>query len=126
MEMQHNSNAITLRQRLHGQQHPIMRPVCPDELRFDIVYLSVPFELRDEAVERYALARRGSLLAARGARVVDQDVAHRARGEGEEVGAVVPLRAGLAQVQVELADDIGGVRWILLRPVPILLWGRLF
>ena len=42
-------------------------------------------------------------------RVIDQDVPHHARGRGEEVGAVLPVRIRLVrETQIRLIDQRGG------------------
>jgi hypothetical protein len=66
----------------------------------------------DAVVERdrplAAAATGGAALAG----VIDQDLAHRARGDGEDVGAVAPLRplVRALEPEVRLGDEVGGAQ----------------
>src|SRR5690625_2879272 len=63
-----------------------------------------------EAVEAEVGLRAAALLGGARPRVIDEDEAHRARGQREEVGAVLPRRARLVyQLEVGLVDERGGV-----------------
>ena len=60
----------------------------------------------ERLVQRDARLRAAALLRAAGARPLDQDLAHRVRGDRAEVRAVLPaLRAILHQPQVGLVDE---------------------
>ena len=55
--------------------------------------------------ERHAIERRPSLLRAARARALHQNLAHRSRGDADEMPLVVPRRAGARQAQVHLVDQ---------------------
>src|SRR5687767_4966100 len=66
-------------------------------------------------VERKRARAAAALLVAARARVVNQDAAHRLRGDGEEVCAVLPADARLtAELEVSLIDECGGLERVPL------------
>src|SRR5204863_4852792 len=63
------------------------------------------FDRQDAAVERRGTASAAALLRVALAGVIDEDLAHRTRREGEKMGAVLPSGGRAHQLDERLVDE---------------------